>query len=108
MADNTKVLHGTDADIKDLIKEGVSIVDFWAPWCMPCRMQGPILEQLADNIGDKAKIIKLDVDDNPATAGEYGIVSIPSIYLFKNGEVVERFVGVQSEDVLKSAIDKAL
>ncbi|PYV83549.1 MAG: thioredoxin [Acidobacteria bacterium] len=69
------------------------LVDFWAPWCAPCRMVGPIIEELAGNYSDKIKVGKLNTDDNPGIASRYGIMSIPTILLFKNGEIVERIVG---------------
>jgi len=81
------------------------LVDFWAPWCGPCRMQGPIVEELANEIDKtKAKIAKLDVDENGVTAGQYSIMSIPSLLVFKQGQVVERFVGVQSKETLRQAL----
>lgn len=78
------------------------LVDFWATWCGPCLTQGPIVDELAEEIGDKAVIAKLDVDDNQDIAGEYGVMSIPTILVFKDGEVVEQLVGVhQKEDLMK-------
>jgi thioredoxin 1 len=70
------------------------LVDFWAPWCAPCRMVGPIIEELATSYTGKVKIGKLNTDDNPNIASRYGIMSIPTILLFKNGEIVDRVVGV--------------
>ena len=69
------------------------LVDFWAPWCAPCRMVGPIIEELAGSYLEKVKVGKLNTDDNPGIASRYGIMSIPTILLFKNGEIVERIVG---------------
>lgn len=78
------------------------LVDFWAAWCGPCQMQGPIIDELAGEVGDKAVIAKCDVDSNQDLAGKYGIMSIPALKVFKDGEVVEDMVGVhQKEDLLK-------
>ncbi|MHB1002005.1 MAG: thioredoxin [Armatimonadota bacterium] len=83
-------------------------VDFWAPWCGPCRMLGPIMEQVAEEIGDSAKICKLDVDDNKSIAAKYGIMSIPTVIIFKNGQIVNQFTGVRQRqaiiEMLKNAV----
>lgn len=97
----------TDDNFKDITSKGLTLVDFWAPWCQPCRIQGPILERVADQMGETAKIGKINVDENPETAMQYGITGIPSLLLFKNGEKVKQFVGVQSEQTLTAAL-KAL
>ncbi|HNP75566.1 MAG TPA: thioredoxin [bacterium] len=76
------------------------LVDFFADWCGPCKMQAPIIEQLAEEINDKAKIGKLDVDANPAIAQKYEVMSIPTLIIFKDGQVVERLTGLQSKDIL--------
>lgn len=70
------------------------LVDFWAEWCGPCRMLGPIIEEVSAEIGDKAKICKLNVDESPAIAQRYGIMSIPTLLIFKDGKIVEKIVGV--------------
>lgn len=84
------------------------LVDFWAPWCGPCQMMGPVLEELAKEMEGKAKIAKLNVDDNPERAQEYNIMSIPSLKIFQGGKVVKELVGVQSKDVLKAELEKSL
>lgn len=83
------------------------LVDFWAPWCGPCRMIGPLVEQLAAENADSLKVGKLNVDDNPNTAAGYQVSSIPTLILFKNGEVVDRLIGVQPKNRLQDAINQA-
>ncbi len=81
------------------------LVDFWAPWCGPCRIQGPIIEELAAELDSaKAKVAKLNVDENGGTAQTYGIMSIPTLAVFKGGKIVEQFVGVQQKDKLKEVL----
>lgn len=85
-------------------KNRMVLVDFWAPWCGPCVMQTPILEKVAEQVGDKAVIAKMNVDENQQVAAKYGIRSIPTIMIFKNGELAEQFVGVQQEQSLVDAL----
>jgi len=80
------------------------LVDFWAPWCGPCQMMGPIIEELAEELEGKVVVGKLNVDENPQMAQKYGIMSIPTLLVFKNGQVVEQFVGVQPKEVLKRVL----
>ncbi len=82
------------------------LVDFWAPWCGPCQMMAPVLDELAEEMKATVKIGKLDVDENPKMASEYGIMSIPSLKVFKGGKVVKELVGVQRKDALKEALAK--
>ena len=76
------------------------VVDFWAEWCGPCRMIAPALEEISGALGDKVKIVKLNVDENPNTAAKYGIMSIPTLLMFKNGEIASRQVGAQPKQKL--------
>ena len=83
---------------------GPVVVDFWAEWCGPCRMIAPALEEIAGALGEKVKIVKLNVDENPATASKYGIMSIPTLMIFKNGELASRQVGAAPKQKLEQWI----
>lgn len=91
---------------KVLQSEKPILVDFWAAWCGPCRMQDPILEELEHDLGDKGIIVKVNVDENPQITQKFGIMSIPTLMLFKNGQIVKQWIGVQSRDTLKSEFSK--
>jgi len=93
-------------DQEVLKSDKLTLVDFWAPWCGPCQVMGPILDQLADEVGDKAKVGKINVDENPDTAAKYGVMSIPTLKIFKDGKIVKEFVGVQNIDALKEELAK--
>src|ERR1700674_187882 len=84
------------------------VVDFWAEWCGPCRMIAPALEEIAGQLGNKVKIVKLNVDENPGTAAKYGIMSIPTLMLFKNGEIASRQVGAAPKQKLHQWISAAV
>ncbi|MDD2236633.1 MAG: thioredoxin [Kiritimatiellae bacterium] len=100
------VVELTDANFSEKTASGVALVDFWAPWCGPCRMQGPIIDELAEQVGDAALIAKLNVDDAPGVAAKFSVRSIPSLFLLKDGAVVEQYVGVQTLDKLLAAVKK--
>lgn len=84
------------------------LVDFWAVWCGPCQVQGPIVEDVAKAMTGKAVVGKLNVDENPAMAQKYGVMSIPTLMVFKNGTIVKQFIGVQSKDVLMGELNKLI
>ncbi|MGE5297244.1 MAG: thioredoxin [Solirubrobacterales bacterium] len=96
-----------DTNFDSQIRSGVTLVDFWAPWCGPCRMQGPILDRVATQTQGKATVAKLNVDEAPGVAAAYGVQSIPTLIVFRDGEPVRGFVGVQSETTLLAALDQA-
>ena len=98
----------SDANFQAQIKNGVTLVDFWATWCMPCKMMAPILNETAESLGETAHIAKLDVDSNQASSAKYGVRSIPTLILFKNGKEVNRFVGVKTKDFLLKEINKVV
>ena len=99
----------TDENIKDVINSGKPVVvDFWAEWCGPCRMIGPILEELATEYDGKVEIGKLNVDDNIDTPNEYGIRNIPTVLFFKNGELVDKQIGAGPKNIFKDKIEALL
>lgn len=100
------ISHVTDQNFAAETGAGVVLADFWAPWCGPCKMIAPVLEELDSEMGDKVKIVKLDVDDNQETAAKFGVMSIPTLLIFKNGEVVDKVVGFQPKDALASVLEK--
>ena len=99
----------SDADFEAEVLKATEpvVVDFWAEWCGPCRMIAPALEEIAGKLGDKVKIVKLNVDESPATAQKYGIMSIPTLMLFKNGELASRQVGAAPKQKLEAWITSA-
>lgn len=95
----------TDATFEAETKDGLVLIDFWATWCGPCRMQAPILEKLsAEMPEDELKIVKIDVDENPTTARQFGIMSIPTLLFKKNGQVVKQVAGVHTAAQIKQIV----
>ncbi len=103
----SKVKHLDENNFESETSNGVALVDFWAPWCGPCRMLGPVLDQIADEIGDKATIAKVDVDSAQSLAIKFSVRSIPAIFVLKDGKVVQQFIGVQDKKTLVAAIEAA-
>ena len=108
MADN--VIDLTDAAFDEIVhsSEGPVLVDFWAPWCGPCKMMKPIIEEIAAEYTDSAKICKLNTDEAGDSAMEFGITSIPTIILFKDGQIQKKWVGLTSKKKISEAIDELL
>ncbi|CAN7177202.1 thioredoxin [Paenibacillus sp. LjRoot153] len=98
------VNHISDVSFQNETGTGTVLVDFWAPWCGPCKMIAPILDELSAELGDTAKIVKINVDDNPESAAKYNVMSIPTLLVFKDGQVVDQLVGFQSKEKLKAVI----
>jgi len=103
--DSPNLIILTDSSYKKQIKTGVTLIDFWAPWCMPCKVQGPIISDVANEMADKAAICKINIDQNKRAAAEFGVRSIPTIIIFKNGKIVKQLVGVKSKAVLVKALN---
>lgn len=95
-------------DLEKIVGNGVTLVDFWAPWCGPCRMQGPIVDSLARQFAGKAKVAKIDVDQNSELAARFNVSAVPALFLFKDGKVVQEFVGVQTENTLNQALSSVV
>lgn len=108
MAGNVVELNSTTFNTEISNSQVPVLVDFWAEWCGPCRMIAPVVEELANEYAGRLKVAKLNVDENRDTAIQYGVMSIPTLILFKNGQPVERIVGFRPFSDLKSVIDKHL
>ena len=102
------VKHLTDAEFKAGVATGATLVDFWAPWCGPCKMIAPVLDELAQEYGDSLTIAKVNVDEQPATAEAFGIMSIPTMILFKDGKPAGKLVGALPKAQLKAFIAESL
>lgn len=100
------IVNVTDDSFKAEVEStGTVLVDFWAPWCGPCKMIAPVLEELDKEVAN-LKIAKLNVDDNPEAAGRFGVMSIPTLIVFKDGQPVDKVVGFQSKDALKNVVTR--
>ena len=107
MSHHTPVQLGTDSFDEALRTDHPVVVDFWAEWCPPCRVLGPEIDALAETLGDSATVAKVDIEAHPELAERYGIQSIPTVLIFSGGEVVQRFVGIQTADALAEAVAEA-
>lgn len=95
-----------DASFEEAIKNGTVVVDFWAEWCGPCKMLGPVIEEISEETGEKAKFLKLNVDHNPVVSNSYRIASIPTVIVFKDGKVSETLVGFRPKAAFKDVLAK--
>ncbi|MDX1806440.1 MAG: thioredoxin [Paenisporosarcina sp.] len=100
------IVHGTDQSFSSEISDGLVLVDFWAPWCGPCKMIAPVLEELDAEMSETVKIVKIDVDVNQETASNFGIMSIPTLVLFKDGQPVDKVVGFNPKEALVNLVNK--
>ena len=104
MSDKEIIKQLTDSDFEKTIKEGVTLVDFHANWCGPCRMLAPVLEQVAKEVKGKAQISRIDIDTEQKTASHFQITSVPTLILFKNGKEVNRLIGLRNAEAVKDFI----
>ncbi len=100
----SNVAHLDESNFEQKTSTGIVMVDFWAPWCGPCKMLGPILEEVADELGSKALVAKVNVDESPALAQKFNVMSIPAIFVMKDGKQVNQMIGLQDKKTLISAI----
>jgi thioredoxin 1 len=103
-----RVVELTDDSFEDTIREGVTLIDFWAPWCVPCRRQNPVINQIANEVGEQAKVCKINVDDHKKAAIRMKIKNIPNVIIFKDGEPVRQLIGLKPKATLKKALQSVI
>lgn len=110
MTDTQHVRHITDSEFESAVLQSAVpvFIDFWAPWCGPCRVVGPIIDELAEQYAGKVSVVKINVDDNPAVAQQFMVSSIPTMMVFKNGQVVDRALGAMPKSELQGLIERNL
>ncbi|MBO9130572.1 thioredoxin [Bacillus sp. 165] len=102
------IVNATNQTFAEETNSGVVLVDFWAPWCGPCKMIAPVLEELDAEMGEKVKVVKVDVDENQETAIKFEVMSIPALFVLKDGQVVEKTLGYQPKEALEALVSKHL
>ncbi len=108
MAENIVVLTDANFDEEVYNSDKPVLVDFWAPWCAPCNMLAPIIEEIAKEYSGKVKVCKMNVDDNPSTPGRFGIRGIPTLIVFKDGKIVDQIVGLVPKATIKEVLDRVV
>ncbi len=106
LPDSDRIYVLTDQNFVQKTKSGTVLVDFWAAWCMPCKLMVPVLNELAEEAGDRVTVAKLNVDESAKTASKFGIRSIPTMIVFRNGKEIKRIVGVKTKDYLLKELDR--
>jgi thioredoxin 1 len=106
VADNEKLKLLTDQNFQNQIKNGVTLVDFWADWCMPCKMMAPIINEVAEELNGNASVGKINIEEFQSTPSKYGVRSIPTLILFKDGKEIDRYVGIRNKEFLINQINK--
>jgi len=108
MSDSTKVIHLTDNEFGTKVSQGISLVDFWAEWCGPCKALAPVIDSIADEFNGQVSVFKMDVDTNPSTPQKFQIRGIPTVIVFKDGKEVDRLVGAQQKAAFVTALNRQL
>lgn len=100
------IVNATDQNFTAETGEGLVLVDFWAPWCGPCKMIAPVLVEIDEEMGDKVKVVKVDVDENQETAAKFEVMSIPSLFVMKDGQIVDKALGYKPKEALVELVSK--
>lgn len=103
----SKVTHLNESNFEEKTAQGIALIDFWAPWCGPCKMLGPILEEVAEELGSKVLVAKVNVDESPALAQKFNVMSIPAIFVMKDGKQINQMIGLQDKNALIRAVKEA-